>query len=145
MTRVQFFLSVLILSFLTGLNAKAQSLNGKTIECISMRNFHQLQDGTSYIFQKLSTDEIYGEGRKYNRFQFLLGDNLIVQQNWLRDEVFEIQHTFYDGYGDLLGWLVTKRSDPDYPYIIKLGDGNGDNKYLKILNGGSFTTVVWKY
>lgn len=106
-----------------------------------MRNFHQLEDGAIYIYQ----EEIYDEGRKYNRFQFLLGDNLIVQQNWLRDEVFEIQYTFYDGYGDLLGWLVKKRSIPDYPYIIRLGEGNGDTKYIKILNGATFSTVVWKY
>ena len=143
MTRLQFFFSVLLLSLLSASNTQGQTIkNGSIIECKSYRSYTQEADGSNRLFLSYSNYESYGERRKYNRFQFLLEDNLILQQNWFKDEVYEIVSPFYDYQGNVKGWLVIKRSDPDYPTIILL---ESDEHYIKILAGYGFSLRVWDY
>lgn len=144
MTQIKFLLPVLLLALIPSLNAKGQTIkNGSTIDCKSYQWYTQNADGVNRLTNSFSNNESYGEGRKYNRFQFLLEDNLILQHNWLKDEVYEIISPFSDFRGDTKGWLVIKRSDSNYPTIILLEDS--EKKYIKVLEGYGFDMHVWQY
>lgn len=144
MTNYKSFVSVFLLTLMLSVNAKGQAVkNGSTIECKSYQWYIQEANGSNRLADSFSSDERYGEGRKYNRFQFLLEDNLILQHNWLKDEVYEIISPFSDFRGNVKGWLVIKRSDPNFPTIILLEDG--ETKYIKILEGYGFDMHVWQY